>query len=685
MNPVDQDQHEGTVRRPPSALRRQPRNTLGSGRFAATMMLALFSGLAMGRPSAAVEPAAVIHEEPISATDRDHWSFQPLSRPPLPPAAGKLPGWCNTPVDHFILARLASLDLEPQPAADRPSIVRRLYFDLLGLPPTPTDVAAFVDDCRPDAYERLVDRLLGSPHYGERWAQHWLDLARFAETDGFEHDKTRSEAWRYRDWVIGALNEDLPYDRFVRWQLAGDEIAPDNPAARIATAFCLSGPDMPDINSQEERRHHLLNELTSTVGAALMGLQIGCAQCHDHKYDPLSQADFYRLRAVFEPAVVLKKNQSVSVLQTRSRSAPSHLMIRGDWQRPGPEIAPGVPRIAHPAAGDAPLPDSLPPRTGLARWLTGPDHPLTARVIANRVWQHHFGFGLARSSSDFGLVGEEPSHPELLDWLATELVRHDWHLKPLHRLIVCSATYRQASRPSQDGWSEQQLSDAQAAWDKSWEIDQPNYWLARFPRRRLSGEELRDALLVTSGTMHWHQGGPGVRPPLPAALVKTLLKNQWNVSPNRSDHFRRSVYLFARRNLRFPIFEAFDRPDANASCARRSRSTTAPQSLLLLNSDAALEASQRLAGRVLAESSGLDERLDIAVRHVLGRSPSTSERGTLGQFLATQRTMLSGNGRAVETLALPEPMIEQLDPFEAAAWTDLCLALYNFSEFLYVD
>lgn len=634
-----------------------------------------------------IQKAGEIQEAPITASDRDHWSFRPLHRPALPtlPPSERWNNWPRNAIDRFILAQLQDLELTPLAEADRTTLIRRIYFDVTGLPPTTDQVATFVADSALDAYEQLVDRLLGSHHYGERWAQHWLDLARFAETDGFEHDKTRNEAWRYRDWVIKAFNEDMPYDTFVHWQLAGDEIAPDIEAARTATTFCVAGPDMPDINSQDERRHHLLNEITSTVGAALMGLQMGCAQCHDHMYDPVSQADFYRLRAVFEPAVVLKKNQSVSVLHGAERSAPSHLMIRGDWQRPGPEIDAGVPRIANPLGAAEPVADAPHPRTALAQWLTRSDHPLTSRVIANRLWQHHFGNGLSRSPSDFGLVGEEPSHPELLDWLAIELMQHDWRLKHLHRLILTSATYRQASRPSQVGWSDRQLAEAAESWRHSQDIDSPNYWLARFPRRRLTGEEVRDAMLVTSDSLQLRRGGPGVRPPLPDELVKTLLKNQWNVSPKVSDHYRRSIYIFARRNLRFPIFEAFDRPDANASCPRRGRSTTAPQSLLLLNSQASLDASRRLASVVLSASTELQQRLAIAVSRVLGRTPTAEEQQSLAEFLTKQRSSLASEARPTNELALPNPVIAHVDPYEAAAWTDLCLALYNLSEFLYID
>ena len=288
-------------------------------------------------------------EVPVTDDDRVHWSFQPLSRVPLPSV--KDSSWIINPIDRFILSRLEQESLEPLPPADRRTLIRRLTFDLTGLPPEPSAVEAFVSDDSSDAYNQLVDQLLASPAYGERWGQHWLDLARFAETDGFEHDKVREQAWRYRDWVIQAFNEDLPYDRFIQLQLAGDEMSPGDPAAAIATAFCLSGPDMPDINSQEERRHNLLNELTSTVGSVFLGLQLECAQCHDHKFDPISQADFYRLRAIFSPAVHVQQNKSIASLDQQKKgptASPDYLMVRGDWRRRGPEVMPAFPRIANP-------------------------------------------------------------------------------------------------------------------------------------------------------------------------------------------------------------------------------------------------------------------------------------------------------------------------------------------------
>ena len=635
------------------------------------------------------EENATISEAPITEEDREHWAFGRLIRPEVPELKSRLR--FSNPIDAFVEARLERDGLRPLPLAGRTTLIRRLSFDLTGLPPTPGEVDAFVADRRPGAYERLVDRLLASPAFGERWAQHWLDLARFAETDGFEHDKVRREAWRYRDWVIDALNRDMPYDQFITWQLAGDEVAPDNPAARTATAFCLSGPDMPDINSQEERRHSLLNELTATVGSTLMALQVGCAQCHDHKYDPISQADFYRLRAIFQPAVHVTRDKSVSVLRERGgKLEPAYLMIRGDWRRKGPEVQPGFLRIVNAGKDGVANPQAVGKssgrRTALARWLTRADHPLTSRVIVNRLWQHHFGHGLCRSPSDFGVLGLEPEHLELLDWLATELVRRKWSLKATHRLMVTSRAYRRASRPSDASWSDEVRKVAKVNWKAALEKDPANELLARFSRRRLEGEAIRDAMLSAAGVLNAKRGGPGVRPPLPAELVKTLLSNQWKVTPDEQEHFRRSIYVFARRNLRYPIFEAFDRPDGNASCPRRSRSTTAPQSLLLLNSRLSLDLARRLAGRVIAETKADDAaRIERLYRLTLGRRPTKQELIDCGEFLKRQQRRLRAKPRRSDTLALPIPAAKGLDPYAAAALVDLSLAMLNLSEFIYID
>jgi hypothetical protein len=636
----------------------------------------------LGRHAIPAEPPA-IEEAEILEEDRQHWAFQPLRRPGLPQLTPRVQQGCRGPIDLFIRSAMLSRGLKPAPPADRQTLIRRLTLDLTGLPPSPRDLEAFVADPAADAYESLVSRLLASVHHGERLAQPWLDLARFADTDGFEHDNIRANAWQYRDWVIQSINQDMPYDRFVALQLAGDELEPQNPAARIATMFCLSGPDMPDINSQEERLHQLLNEMTSTVSAVLMGLQMECAQCHDHKYDPLSQADFYRLRSVFEPAVQLVKNKSVGILKEKNGTPPqSYLMVRGDFRRQGPAVSPAFPRIANPGGrqfeSSRSASGSSGRRSQLADWLTRPDHLLTSRVIVNRVWQHHFGRGLVDTPSDFGVMGGSPSHPELLDYLATELVESGWSLKRLHFLIVTSATYRQA------GWLKAGAA-GEREWRESLEMDPANRWLSRFPRLRLEGETLRDVMLASAGILNTERGGPGVRPPLPAEIVNTLRKGQWEVTPEPAGYDRRSIYLFARRNLRFPILEAFDRPDANRSCSRRSHSTTAPQGLLLMNSEFSLTTARRLAGIVLAEGHDEEQFIVELFRRTLSRRPGPGELQASLEFLDSQSALVRREQRGDDQLALPIPGSAGWPADKAAAASQLSLILFNMNEFLYID
>jgi hypothetical protein len=595
-------------------------------------------------------------EPPITDSDRDHWSLKP--RQPIEVPATKSKDWQRNPIDAFIAAELETRGITPQPTADHRTLIRRVTLNLTGLPPTRDEVKAFIADESATAYQSLVDRLLASSAYGEHAAQYWLDLARFAETDGFEHDNVRPNAWRYRDWVIESFNADMPYDQFIRLQIAGDLLQPDNEAAAIATQFCVSGPDMPDINSQDERRHTLLNEMTSTVGEVVLGLQIGCAQCHDHKYDPISQADFYRLRAIFEPAINLKKNVSVAELkELQSYKLTSHVMIRGDFRRPGMEVSPNGLRVLESESlhfETSPQRDSDGRRIGLANWLTHPNNPLTARVIVNRVWQQHFGRGLSESPSDFGVMGMEPSHPQLLDWLANWLVENGWsHQAICIALIVTSATYRQRSRLP-DGASVEEAE----TWRLALEKDPDVQWLSRFPRQRLSGEVIRDVMLSVGGKLNRKTGGPGVRPPLPAELRSTLLKDQWNVTEDTAEHDRRSIYVFARRNLRFPIFEAFDRPAANQSCSRRNVSTTAPQSLHLLNSEFSFRTAEQIAERILEGKVASEQQIETAFTRVLNRRPTTGELEDARRFIAN-----SGD----------------------QALTQLCLALLNSNEFVFID
>lgn len=595
-----------------------------------------------------------LEEPPIQSSDREHWAFRPLQSPPLPTVSGS--HTLRNGIDPFIVDALQEKNLELNVEADKRTLIRRLAFDLTGLPPSEEEIQAFESNSQPNAYHDLVERYLASPHYGERWAQHWLDLARFAESDGFEHDIMRKNAWLYRDWVIQAFNEDLPYDQFVQAQIAGDEMTAAAKNRALGTGFLLAGPDMPDINLTAERRHNVLNEITSTVGAVFTGLGVGCAQCHDHKFDPISQADFYRLRAFFDNMAFPQKNKQLGhVFSENETDRPqSYLAVRGDFRREGPLLTAGFPRIMNPTQERPQITplnkQSSYQRTALAQWLTHDKHPLTSRVIVNRLWQHHFGKALVATPNDFGTQGAKPSHPRLLEYLASELVRHDWSLKQLHRLILHSASYRQSSRGSGNHW------------ERALEKDPDNRLFSRMNRRRLTGETLRDAMLASTGSLNLRQGGPSDRPPLPAEVHATLLrKNHWETSTNLADHYRRSIYIFVRRNLRYPMFDVFDRPDANASCARRSQTTTAPQSLNLLNSEFSLACAKALSKKVQSSHGSIDSRVRHLFLKVLNRAPNQSEHDALKQF--------------IETSEIP---LEQ-------ALTEASLALYNLNEFLYVD
>lgn len=720
-----------------------------------------------GYAADAVSPASISEPE-ITAADRSHWAFRPLDAGSPPALHGS--DWPRNTLDRFILAGLRGADLRPLPAADKPALLRRVTFDLTGLPPTLEQQKAFSNDTEPGAWERVVDRLLASPAYGARWAQHWLDLARFAETDGFEHDLVRPNAWRFRDWVIDALNSDLPYDEFVRLQIAGDLLNPDDPAAAVATGWLLCGPDMPDINLKEERRHVVLNEITSTVGAVFLGLQIGCAQCHDHKFDPLSQADFYRLRACFESADIFRDHPIPSAedlkeleaarlkrgsasqnldqqlarlddlarqrlreknpdLQPTSKEIQEALTeserlqyreatrmrdrlpkppalpqgrvlregapqsckfcIRGDFRRPGPDMPAAFPRVltlpGQPADGRFNH-ESEPARLQLARWLTRPDNALAARVIVNRVWQFHFGEGLVRSPSDFGKMGDEPDNAQLLDWLALEFPRQGWSLKWLHKLILTSATFQQASRPESAEWTTEVAEQARQTWRAGKTKDPSNRLWGRMNRQRLEGETIRDALLAMSGSLNFQPSGPGIRPHLPPEMVSTLLKNQWPVTGDPTEHSRRSLYLFVRRNLRYPLFEAFDRPDTNASCPRRNRSTIAPQALILLNSELSLAAARDLCACLIREAPGdRVAQITLCYRRAMGRPPSTAEIDAGQDFLNDETQRLIDSKRSVSELPIPMHLSPTESPQAAAALTTYCLAILNLNEFIYVD
>jgi hypothetical protein len=647
---------------------------------------------------AAAEPVAPLGM--YRPAERRHWAFVPRSEIPPPRFTdARDRAWAASPIDAFILHRLQKEGLRPAPPADRATLVRRLYFDLWGLPPTPAQVDAFVRDRAPDAYARLVDRLLASPQYGERWGQHWLDVVRYAETDGFEYDTHRQDAWRYRDYVIRAFNDDKPYDRFLQEQLAGDELAPRDDEALVAAGFNRLGPLRKNAGNQEvaSSRNEVLTEMTNAVGAALLGITLGCARCHDHKFDPIRQSDYYRIQAYFaavhdrdidkaspeerkawqaqaEPveAEIKRLREAMSkapreerdqwlvkieAMQDRmppplpaiytvandpAKKTAIHLLARGEYQHKGDRV--GMRPLGVLLPDGAPeLPEDTPaPRLELAKWITHPDHPLTARVMVNRIWHYHFGRGLVSTPNDFGRMGARPSHPELLDYLANEFVRSGFRVKHMHRLILNTNTYRQASSPRNAAAEEK---------------DPENKWLWKFNRRRLEAEEIRDAMLAVSGSLNLKAGGPSVMTPIEKELIAALYKPaQWQVHKDPREHDRRSIYLLAKRNLRLPFMEVFDAPDLQVSCPRRESSTHAPQALELLNGAFSNQQAERFAARLEREAGArADRQVELAFRLVTGRPPGPRELALALNYLAT------GSRR------------------------EFALAMFNLNAFLYVN
>jgi mono/diheme cytochrome c family protein len=605
---------------------------------------------------------------------RDWWSLQAVRRPAVPTV--KATHLVANPVDAFVLARLESQGWVPAPPADRRTFIRRLYFDLVGLPPSYEEVEAFARDEAPDACERLVDRLLASPHYGERWGRYWLDVARYAETCGYERDQAKPHVWRYRDWVIRAFNEDKPYDRFVLEQLAGDELPDRCEETVIATGFLRLGTWNDEPNDPQEYKYERLEDMVHATSAAFLAMTVKCARCHDHKFDPVRQTDYYRMAAAFWAGFIEPGPRELlggpdaralghDVLGWTDRSAappPLHFLKKGDPHRPGPVIEPGqlsmVPVLDRPLAPPPAGARTTQRRLQLARWIVDPRNPLTARVWVNRLWQYHLGQGLVRSPDNFGFTGERPTHPELLDWLASELMANGWRTRPLHRLILLSNTYRQASvHPMQEEYSR-----ADAA-NRLW-------WRAE--RRRRDAEALRDALLAASGRLDCGRiGGPSFSPDIPADALEGLSMkgNAWKASPPQEQR-RRSVYIFSKRGLIVPFLTAFDFADTTLPCSRRDVTTVAPQALALLNNPFVHQQSEALAGRVAAQATGTDKRIRLAWRLALGRDPRPSEMTAARTHLQAQEQ------RFAEAQRADAPLL---------ALTSLCHVLLNANEFVYVD
>ena len=741
----------------------------------------------------------VPYEQARAQQAASHWAFQGLVRTP-PPPCGDGAGMHNG-LDCFIRQQLQKQGARASPPADRVTLIRRATLDLTGLPPTPREVAEFVADRSPGSYQRVVDRLLASPHYGERWARAWMDLCHYADTDGYLTDQQRPVAWRYRDWLVDALNRNLPFDRFTIEQLAGDLLPAATMQQQLATGFLRQTLSNREGGAEpEEFRVKQVVDRTEMVGLAWLGLTIGCARCHDHKYDPVSQREFYQLYACFnnadeinidaplpreeqgwrasrgeyrrrrralidpqrvevealqrrweakcldawknpgedalwdrqwellglvwgsdlgegqlEGAEIVKlpweerterqrddlldyflplasvidgpkaKELKVGELQTklqavhkefpRATRAPvmrasqthrdNYLHERGEFRNRGANVQPGV-------LGCLPIWNPEPqenPRLALARWLVGAKNPLTARVTVNRIWQQFFGRGLVATTGDFGMRGERPSHPRLLDWLAAEFIHSGWDVKALHRLIVTSATYRQssASRPELVA------------------RDPDNAWLSRQNSLRVSAETVRDMGLAVSGLLHLRLGGPSVKPPQPERVtMEAFGRNDWRVSP-APDRYRRGLYTFIIRTAPFAQSATFDSPNPNQICTRRVRSNTPLQALVLLNDPVFYEMAQSMARHMLRpQFASAAERIDYAFRLCVAREPRPAERHRLLRYLDVQQKMLAADPAGVKAI-LGAWSAEPADAIRQAAWTNLCSVLLNLHEFITRD
>jgi hypothetical protein len=702
-----------------------PANPLRWAVAIASMVPSLAIGAEPRRDAKAAEELAG-YDAIVTAEDREHWAFRPVEKPPAPEV--KRRDWARNPIDRFVLAGLEEAGWSPAPPVGPRALLRRLYLDVTGLPPTPDEqerfLAAFERD--PLAVERVVDDLLSRPAYGERWGRHWLDVVRFAETNGYERDATKPFAWRYRDYVIRSFNDDTPYDRFIVEQLAGDELPDDQvtPETLVAVGYYRLGPWDDEPADPKQDRADQLDDLVATTSEVFLGLTLACARCHNHKFEPLTMHDYYRMVAVFDPLKRPQQGRSEVPLplgtpaeiaaeaerdarmrplllaqreirkqtdsaETAARLAaveeqirrlraerpdlprgyrldePSavppetHLLLRGQAANPGPRVAPGVPAVltSQPLTFPDPAPGARTTRyrLTLARWIASPRNPLTARVMVNRVWQAHLGAGLVRTPGDFGTAGEPPTHPELLDWLASWFVENGYSLKKLHRLILTSATYRMSTRGN-----------------PSYAADDPeDQLLWKFPYRRLEAEAIRDGMLAASGRLNRSMYGPSMYPFIPKEAIESHSdpREVWT-SSGEQDASRRTVYAFTKRSLIVPMLELLDFCDTTRSTARRNVTSVPTQALTLLNGDFVNRQARHLADR-LEREAGPDpaRQVDLAFRLTLCRPPSDAERQMSLRFLGRE----SGGGA-------PGPA-----PARHEALVQFCRAVFNINEFVYPD
>lgn len=739
------------------------------------------------------------------------WAYQLVVAPAIPAVEQKK--WVRTPIDAFVLAELEAKGLKPSADADRAVFIRRVTLDAWGVVPSPEDVKAFVNDRSPDAYEKLVDRLLASPRYGERQARRWLDLARYSDSAGFTNDETRPNAWRYRDYVIKAFNEDKPYNQFIKEQVAGDELWPNKDEALVATGFLRYYPD--DSNSRDlvQRKYLTTTDMVDTLGAVVLAQSVDCARCHNHKTDKVSQKEYFQLQAFFANAnaddsipvkvkgdVEAKFEQDRAKYQAASQKArealddfakpylaaaekynkerffedtqaslfkskaqwdahdrwinqryennlysdngvagraglvggyltylyesaedkgkkseykelsdrykqlvenlrafnklrpasgsntisaitelghadapPTHVRFTGIHDKYQEEVQPGVPALFNPSNEKLdiqPMATSSGRRSALANWLTSQNNPLTARVYVNRIWEQYFGKGIVATVSDFGRAGDRPTHPELLNYLADNFVKGGWSIKKVHRQILLSSVYRQSSDYRPDAFK----------------ADPQNKLLAVFPRQRLEAEQIRDSLLAVSGKLEEKIGGPSVFPPIPAVLTAGG-RNLWATSDDVKDHNRRSLYVFSRRSVPYPMLDVFDGASAQATHARRDVTTTPLQALTLINNDLVYQWSQNLAGRVIREAGSNEAaQLERLYQILYARSPDKLEKETLLSFLNRHEKVLKEQvttGKLAVSIPAGLKEVPKTDPLRLAAFVDLAHTLVNTNEFTY--
>lgn len=677
------------------------------------------------------------YESLIKPEHRQHWAFQPVKQPAIPRVRNT--EWARNPIDAFVLARLEEQGWKPAPAADLRAFLRRIYLDVIGIPPTPLEQQTFLNDSFPQAIDRLVQDLLSRPGYGERWGRHWLDLVRYAETNGYERDATKPHVWRYRDYVIGSFNDDKPFDRFILEQLAGDELPDATPETLIATGYYRLGPWDDEPADPQEDRFDQLDDMVNTTSQVFLGMTLACARCHNHKFEPLTMLDYYRMAAIFNPlqrpqtgrddvdlpigspkqleqfshidrkiaglrrSLLWQASSTVGLCMSSARlfgsmmafanesenriqqirqlqgqapklprgyfliepsvSAPTtNLLLRGKASRPGPIVPPGMPTVlvSH-------QPDFLSPgertsrrRLTLAKWIASVDNPLTARVIVNRVWQFHFGEGMVRTPSDFGVKGDPPTHPELLDWLADWFMREGWSLKKLHALILTSKTYRMSKQ-----------------WNSDYgEKDPEDRLLWRFPYRRLEAEAIRDSILAVSGQLNPRMYGPSMYPQVPKQALEGHSDPDkiWKPSGEKESS-RRTTYAFIKRSMVVPMLEVLDLCDTTRTSAKRSVTTVAPQALTLLNGDFVNRQAQHFARRLEQEvGNDAEKQIERAYFLALCREPTQKEKTSMLDYLIREEKSLAKETSGDGSTNVKQRALEQM-----------CRVIFNLNEFVYPD